>query len=120
MGEAIRAVRQAGNRDDRCPDRDLDRSAAACRRRARGADGASERQDRHPRARGRPRGEASDVEIHARDTIALTRRIEELIAQHSGQPLETVSKDMERDYLMSADGAVAYGIIDSVLTHRLA
>jgi ATP-dependent Clp protease protease subunit len=65
-------------------------------------------------------GEASDIEIQARETIALKRRIEELIAQHSGQPLEKVSKDMERDYFMSAEGAVAYGIIDSVLTHRLA
>jgi ATP-dependent Clp protease protease subunit len=65
-------------------------------------------------------GEASDIEIQARETIALTRRIEELIAQHSGQPLEKVSKDMERDYFMSAEQAVAYGIIDGVLTHRVA
>jgi len=65
-------------------------------------------------------GEASDIEIQARETIALKRRIEELIAQHSGQPLEKVSKDMERDYFMSAEAAVAYGIIDSVLTHRFA
>jgi ATP-dependent Clp protease, protease subunit len=65
-------------------------------------------------------GEASDIEIQARETIALTRRMEELIAQHSGQPLEKVSKDMERDYFMSAEQAVAYGIIDGVLTHRVA
>jgi ATP-dependent Clp protease, protease subunit len=65
-------------------------------------------------------GEASDIEIQARETIALTRRIEELIAQHSGQPLKKVSKDMERDYFMSADEAVVYGIIDRVLTHRAA
>jgi ATP-dependent Clp protease protease subunit len=50
--------------------------------------------------------------------IALKRRIEELIAKHSGQPLEKVSKDMERDYFMSAEEAVVYGIIDRVLTHR--
>ena len=65
-------------------------------------------------------GEASDIEIQARETIALKRRIEELIAQHSGQPLEKVSKDMERDYFMGAEEAVVYGIIDSVLTHRFA
>jgi ATP-dependent Clp protease protease subunit len=65
-------------------------------------------------------GEASDIEIQARETIALKRRIEELIAQHSGQPLEKVSKDMERDYFMSAEDAVVYGIIDRVLTHRFA
>jgi ATP-dependent Clp protease protease subunit len=63
-------------------------------------------------------GEASDIEIQARETIALKRRIEELIAQHSGQPLEKVSTDMERDYFMRAEDAVAYGIIDIVLTHR--
>jgi ATP-dependent Clp protease protease subunit len=65
-------------------------------------------------------GEASDIEIQARETIALKRRIEELIAQHSGQPLEKVSKDMERDYFMTAEDAVVYGIIDRVLTHRFA
>ena len=63
-------------------------------------------------------GEASDIEIQARETIALKRRMEELIARHSGQPLEKVSRDMERDYFMSAKEAVRYGIIDSVLTHR--
>ena len=63
-------------------------------------------------------GEASDIEIQAREMIALKRRIEELIAKHSGQPLEKVSKDMERDYFMSAEEAVVYGIIDRLLTHR--
>jgi ATP-dependent Clp protease protease subunit len=65
-------------------------------------------------------GEASDVEIQAREMTALKRRIEELIAQHTGQPLEKVSKDMERDYFMSAAEAVVYGIIDRVLTQRFA
>ena len=65
-------------------------------------------------------GQASDIEIQARETIALTRRMEELIAQHSGQPPERVSKDMQRDYFMSAEEAVAYGIIDGVLSRRLA
>jgi ATP-dependent Clp protease protease subunit len=65
-------------------------------------------------------GQASDIEIQARETIALTRRMEELIAQHSEQPLEKVSKDMQRDYFMSADEAVAYGIIDGVLSRRRA
>ena len=63
-------------------------------------------------------GQASDIEIQARETITLKRRMEELIAQHSGQPLEKVSKDMERDYFMSAEEAVAYRIIDRVLAHR--
>jgi ATP-dependent Clp protease protease subunit len=65
-------------------------------------------------------GEASDVEIQAREMIALKGRMEELIAQHTGQPLEKVSKDMERDYFMTAEEAVVYGIIDRVLTQRFA
>jgi ATP-dependent Clp protease protease subunit len=63
-------------------------------------------------------GQASDIEIHARETIALKRRMEEIIAQHTGQPLEKVSKDMERDYFMTAEEAKEYGIIDNVIAHR--
>ena len=47
-------------------------------------------------------GQASDIEIQARETIAVKRRLEEIVAEHSGQPLEKVSKDMERDYFMTA------------------
>jgi len=65
-------------------------------------------------------GEASDVEIQAREMIALKQRMEELTAQHTGQPLEKVAKDMERDYFMTAEEAVVYGIIDRVLTQRFA
>ena len=64
-------------------------------------------------------GQASDIEIQAREAVALKRRMEELMAQHSGQPLEKVSKDMERDYFMTAEEAVVYGVIDRVLTHRV-
>jgi ATP-dependent Clp protease, protease subunit len=63
-------------------------------------------------------GQATDIEIHAREAIALKRRIEEIIAQHTGQPLETVAKDMERDYFMTAEEAREYGIIDTVITSR--
>jgi len=63
-------------------------------------------------------GQASDIEIHAREAIAVKRRMEEIIAQHSGQPLEKVSKDMERDYFMTAAEAIEYGIIDKVLARR--
>ena len=64
-------------------------------------------------------GQATDIEIHAREAIALKRRMEEIIAQHTGQPLDTVSKDMERDYFMTAEEAKAYGIIDTVLASRI-
>jgi ATP-dependent Clp protease, protease subunit len=63
-------------------------------------------------------GQASDLEIHAREAIALKRRMEEIIARHTGQPLEKVSKDMERDYFMTAEEAKEYGIIDKVIAHR--
>jgi ATP-dependent Clp protease protease subunit len=63
-------------------------------------------------------GQASDIEIQAREAIALKRRLEEIVAQHSGQTLENVSKDMERDYFMTAEEAKEYGIIDKVLGRR--
>ena len=63
-------------------------------------------------------GQASDIEIHAREAIAVKRRVEEIIVRHTGQPLEKISKDMERDYFMTAAEAVEYGIIDTVLTRR--
>jgi ATP-dependent Clp protease protease subunit len=63
-------------------------------------------------------GQATDIEIHAREAIALKRRMEEIIAQHTGQPLEKVSKDMERDYFMTGEEAKEYGIIDKVIGHR--
>lgn len=64
-------------------------------------------------------GQATDIEIHAREVIALKRRIEEIIAQHTGQPLETVSKDIERDYFMTSEQANQYGIIDQVIPNRI-
>jgi ATP-dependent Clp protease protease subunit len=63
-------------------------------------------------------GQATDIEIHAREVIALKRRIEAIIAHHTGRPLEQVTTDMERDYFMTADEAQTYGIIDTVITNR--
>ena len=63
-------------------------------------------------------GQATDIEIHARETIALKRKMEEIMAKHTDQPLEKVSKDMERDYFMSSDESKEYGIIDQVIEHR--
>jgi ATP-dependent Clp protease, protease subunit len=63
-------------------------------------------------------GQATDIEIAARETIALKRRLEEIIAQHTGQELEKISHDMERDYFMTANEANEYGIIDRVIEHR--
>jgi ATP-dependent Clp protease protease subunit len=63
-------------------------------------------------------GQATDIEIQAREVINVKRRLEEIIAEHTGQPLERVSKDMERDYFMTAEEAREYGIIDRVIAHR--
>ena len=63
-------------------------------------------------------GQATDIEIAARETIALKRRLEEIISQHSSQDIEKVSKDMERDYFLTAQEANEYGIIDRVIEHR--
>ena len=63
-------------------------------------------------------GQGTDIEIQARETINLKRRLEEIIAQHTNQPMDKVSKDMERDYYMNADEAQAYGIVDQVIAHR--
>jgi ATP-dependent Clp protease, protease subunit len=63
-------------------------------------------------------GQGTDIEIQAREVINLKRRMEEIIAEHTAQPLERVSKDMERDYFMDPEEAREYGIIDNILVHR--
>jgi ATP-dependent Clp protease protease subunit len=63
-------------------------------------------------------GQGTDIEIQAREVINLKRRLEEIIAEHTGQPMDKVSKDMERDYFMSSDEAKDYGIVDTVIAHR--
>ena len=63
-------------------------------------------------------GQATDIEIQAREVISIKRRLEEIIAHHSEQPLDRVSKDMERDYFMTSEEAKEYGIIDTVIAHR--
>jgi ATP-dependent Clp protease protease subunit len=63
-------------------------------------------------------GQATDIEIQAREIINIKRRIEEITAKHTGQELEKVAQDMERDYFMTAEESKAYGIIDQVIEHR--
>jgi ATP-dependent Clp protease protease subunit len=63
-------------------------------------------------------GPAADIEIHAREALSLRRRLDEILADHTGQPLEKVEKDTERDYFMTAVEAVEYGIVDKILEHR--
>ena len=63
-------------------------------------------------------GQATDIEIHAKEIIDVRRRLDEIIAKHTGQPLDKVAKDTERDYFMSAEEAKAYSIVDRVIEHR--
>jgi ATP-dependent Clp protease protease subunit len=63
-------------------------------------------------------GQATDIEIHAREIIETRKRLDEIIAGHTGQDLEKVSTDTDRDYFMSAPEAVEYGLIDSVIENR--
>jgi ATP-dependent Clp protease, protease subunit len=63
-------------------------------------------------------GQASDVEIHAREILYLKGRLNEILARHTGQNVETVAKDTDRDNFLSADQAVNYGLVDRVLMSR--
>jgi ATP-dependent Clp protease protease subunit len=63
-------------------------------------------------------GPATDIEIHAREALNLRKRLDEILAKHSGQDLEKVAKDTERDYFMTAEEALAYGIVDKIIEHR--
>jgi ATP-dependent Clp protease protease subunit len=63
-------------------------------------------------------GPAADIEIHAREALNLRHRLDEILAQHTGQPLEKVEKDTERDYFMTAAEAVDYGLVDKIIEHR--
>jgi ATP-dependent Clp protease, protease subunit len=60
-------------------------------------------------------GQSSDIQIHAQEVLNLRRRVDEIYAKHTGQPLEQVHDDMERDRFFTADEAVEYGLIDRVI-----
>jgi ATP-dependent Clp protease protease subunit len=62
------------------------------------------------------RGAPRDMEIHLREVLSLTRRMAEIVAFHSGQPLDKVERDIDRDYFMSAEEAQVYGLIDAIVT----
>jgi ATP-dependent Clp protease protease subunit len=61
-------------------------------------------------------GQATDIEIHAKEIIDVRRRLDEILAKHTKQDLEKVAKDTERDYFMSADEAANYNLIDRVIS----
>ena len=63
-------------------------------------------------------GQASDIEIHAKEILYLKARLNEILAKHTGQKIETIEKDTDRDNFLSASQAVSYGLVDKVLTSR--
>jgi ATP-dependent Clp protease protease subunit len=67
---------------------------------------------------GGAQGQAVDIEIQAKEITRYRKLLEELIAEHTGQPLEKVAKDTDRDYILTAEEAVEYGVVDEVITSR--
>ncbi len=67
---------------------------------------------------GGARGQASDIDIQAREILKLRSRMNEILASHTGQTVERIAEDTERDYYMSADEAMEYGIVDAVASNR--
>lgn len=63
-------------------------------------------------------GQASDFEIHAKEILSIKDKLNRLMAEHTGQPLDVISRDTDRDNFMSASQAVDYGLVDSVFTNR--
>ena len=64
-------------------------------------------------------GQASDIDIHAREVLKIRQHLNELLAKHTGQSIDSVAKDTDRDNFMGPDEAVAYGLIDKVLDRRI-
>lgn len=63
-------------------------------------------------------GQATDIEIHAREIIKLKERLNDMLARHTGQPIEKINEDAERDFFLTAEEAKAYGLVDQVLAKR--
>ena len=63
-------------------------------------------------------GQATDIDIHAREILSMRQRLNEILSKHTGQPIETIARDTERDNFKSAEAAREYGLVDSVLERR--
>ena len=68
---------------------------------------------------GGSQGQASDIDIHAREVLMLRERLNAILAKHTGQPIERIAKDSDRDHFMDGETAVEYGLIDTVLEKRM-
>ncbi|HET8798775.1 MAG TPA: ATP-dependent Clp endopeptidase proteolytic subunit ClpP [Thermoanaerobaculia bacterium] len=63
-------------------------------------------------------GQASDIDIHAKDILRMRHRLNEILAEHTGQPIERIEKDTDRDYILEAKAAQEYGLVDQVISKR--
>jgi ATP-dependent Clp protease protease subunit len=89
------------------------------------AGGASGKRAALPNARvlihqphGGAQGQSVDIEIQAREMAYLRRRVDEVLAAHTGQPVEQIARDTDRDHILGAADSVAYGLVDEVFTRR--
>jgi len=64
-------------------------------------------------------GQATEIDIHAREILKIRERLNEIMAHHTGQPLDRIANDTERDYFMSGEEAKDYGLIDEVIVRSL-
>jgi ATP-dependent Clp protease protease subunit len=67
---------------------------------------------------GGAQGQTTDIELAAKEMSYMRHRMNEILAEHTGQPLDRIVKDTDRDYILRGDEAVSYGLIDAVLSHR--
>ena len=67
---------------------------------------------------GGSQGQATDIEIQTKEILRMKRRLNEILADHTGKPLKTIEKDTDRDFFMSAEEAVKYGLVDEVVTKK--
>jgi ATP-dependent Clp protease, protease subunit len=67
---------------------------------------------------GGARGQSADIEIQAREILRLRRLLDEIMAKHTGQTVEKIAKDTDRDFIMSAEQALEYGMVDEIITAR--
>lgn len=67
---------------------------------------------------GGAQGQAVDIDIHAREILKIRETLNEILSDHTGQPVETIARDTDRDFFMSAEDSRKYGIVDEILVHR--
>ena len=65
-------------------------------------------------------GQAVDIEIHAREIIRQRHLVDEILARHTGQPVEQIVRDTDRDFILDAERALAYGLVDEIMAERQA